>query len=137
MSARVAVGGGRGEFPSAATMTAPPVRRSGPNTRAEPADLRPMSRPEAPVASERRQLERPRVLVLSGDDAAAIDAAASRAAPASIAGSTIAVRPTIGATLAVLLEPAPVEPDTAAVVGAILVVAVVFAIVIVLSLVGL
>ena len=38
--------------------------------------------------------------------------------------------------LAVLLEPAPPEPDTAAVVGALLVVGTVFAIVIVLSLVG-
>jgi hypothetical protein len=103
-----------------------------------------MSRRKAGVDPERRPLERPRVFVLSGDDAAAIEAAAPTAAPASIASSrltagsrTARVRPTIGATLPVLLEPAPVEPDTSAVLGAILVVALVFAIVIVLSVVGL
>jgi hypothetical protein len=83
------------------------------------------------------------VFVLSGDDAAVIEAAQPMpAARAPVASSSIAspgaarVRPTIGAMLPVLLEPAPLEPDTTAVLGAILVVALVFAIVIVLSLVG-
>lgn len=82
------------------------------------------------------------MFVLSGDDAAVIEVA-EEAATASMAGSSIAgpgtarVRPTIGTTLPVLLEPASLEPDTTAVLGAILVVALVFAIVIVLSLVGL
>ncbi len=79
------------------------------------------------------------MFVLSGDDAAAIEASQPmRAAPASIPGPSVArLRPTIGATLPVLLEPAPVEPDTSAVLGAVLVVALLFAIVIVLSVVGL
>ena len=146
MTARVAMGGGRVESLSSATVTAPAVRRPGSQTtgRPGPAAPNPMSRRETGVAAERPPLERPRAFVLSGDDVAAIGVAVPTAAPVSIAGSgSIArsriarVRPTIGATLPVLLEPAPVEPDTTAVLGAILVVALVFAIVIVLSVVGL
>lgn len=123
----------------AATVVAPAGRRSRPDMRGRIAAPNSMGRAGTLVVPERRPLGRPRISVLSGDDAAVTEGMVpARAAPASAPGPGIArIRPTIGAMLPVLLEPAPPEPDTAAVLGAVLVVALVFAIVIVLSLVGL